>query len=96
MTSMTDEEFSNFCQTPEFIARAPAGKLDLLGTGTIYVDGAGRWLDREAYQKAHGVDPEPLWQDVKRYREMVGKDQAVQVLGMQPRIRRPPVRLGRY
>lgn len=93
---LSDEEFAAFCKTPEFIAAAPSGKLDILGFGTVYVDGAGQWLTKEAYAQLHnGADAEVLWQAVKRYRAMVGTEKAVYHIGSRPfRSGLQPVKLG--
>lgn len=96
-SGLNDEEFSNFCATPEFIAAAPAGKMDLLGTGTVYVDGAGLWLSSDDYMARHnGADPEVMWRAVKRYRAMVGSEKAVQILSPPTRAKIQPVKLGKY
>lgn len=52
---------------PEDVAKIPAGRIVENGK-VLYVDGNGDRLTGEQYEKLHGVDPEPLWENIQKYR----------------------------
>lgn len=58
----------------------PAGKNESVTGNVVYTDGNGHQFNRETYINTHKVDPEVVWQEVKRRRAEAGKKDRIRHL----------------
>jgi hypothetical protein len=63
---LSDEEFASFCKTPEAIKRIVLGRIQEVGSESVYVDGANQHWSRKAWKARYGYDPEPVWERMGR------------------------------
>jgi hypothetical protein len=68
------------CDIEGETARIPAGKIEYATGQTIYTDGNGHQFNRQTYIDTHKVDPEVVWQEVKRRRAAAGKKDNIRVI----------------
>lgn len=69
----TKEDWLACLDLPEWAGKIPAGKLAMVGSPVLYVDGGGRRMTREDYIARWGIDPEPAWQAIKERQRRLGK-----------------------
>lgn len=77
---VTEEEWLECLELPEYLQRIPAGRIDLVTGETIFIDGNGHQFTKEQYQAKWNCDPEVVWAAVKARRAQAGKKDIVREL----------------
>jgi hypothetical protein len=63
---LSDEEFANFCATPEEHKRLPSGFIRYADGMVLWIDGAMQKWTQAGYKKRFGFDPAPVYARMKR------------------------------
>ena len=74
---VTEEEWLECLELPEYLQRIPAGRIDLVSGEIIFIDGNGQQFSKEQYQAKWNCDPEVVWAAVKARRAQAGKNDKI-------------------